>query len=172
MREITPAARPLGARTPGRAALSGPALLAASLSLAWLAGCAGQVSMFPNSDPALRKKPAQFAADAAKRSYPADLPRGGESVGRAQVGYSLNVLEVSNLSDADWNDAEIWVNKRYVVSLPKVVAGAPRVTSINFQMLYDERGQHFPTNNTKTLVQSVELVKDGKVYDIPFKMAD
>src|SRR5436190_23936549 len=84
-----------------------------------LAGCAGRAEIFPNSEPALRHTAAEFAADAAKRfPYKADAPRGG-TVQRAQVGYSVNKIEIENLGETDWDDVEIWVNKSYVVWLPK-----------------------------------------------------
>lgn len=121
----------------------------------------------------MRRSAAQFAADAARRHpYKADAPRGGEVVGRAQVGYVLDRLEVVNLSDTDWNDVEVWVNKKYVVSVPKIEAKKQRTTLINFQMLYDEAGNSFPTDNNKVRVESVELYFDGKMFDVTTKLAD
>ncbi len=46
------------------------------------------------------------------------LRRGGR--GRAAVDYGSGWVEVVNLSDEDWDDAEIWINRRYVVFVPKV----------------------------------------------------
>ena len=141
------------------------------VSLAALIGCSGRPSIIPNKDKSLRKSSAEFAADAAKRHpYPADAPRGGEAVGRATVGYTLNQLDVVNLSKEAWNDVEIWVNKRYVVGVPKIEAG--KLRTINFQMLYDDKGRYFPLNNNKVLVDKVELHRDGKIYDIPAKLGD
>src|SRR5262249_607312 len=97
--------------------------------IAIAAGCAGRAEIFPNSEPALRKTAAELASDSAKRfPYKADAPRGGTAIGRAQVGYSVNVIEIENLGDADWDDVEIWVNKSYVVWLPKLKARPGKVT--------------------------------------------
>ena len=114
-----------------------------------MVGCAGRAELLPNSDPALRKTATQFAADAAKRfPYKADAPKGGDAKGRCQIAYSLNKIEVSNQSDADWNDLEIWINGTYVVYLPVIKAHAEKVTTIPFQAIFNDQGQSFPTDNT------------------------
>jgi hypothetical protein len=136
-------------------------------------GCAGRPSILPNTDKNLRRTSAQFAADAAKRHpYKADAPRGGEIAGRAQVGYMLDILEIVNLSDTDWNDVEVWVNKKFVVHVPLVEKGAQRVKRFTFQMIFDDAGNSFPTDNNKTRVESVELYMDGKMFDVTTKLAD
>jgi hypothetical protein len=135
------------------------------------AGCAGRPSIMPNSDKALRKTSAQFAADAARRHpYKADAPRGGEVAGRAQVGYVSDKLEVVNLSDHDWTDVEIWVNQNYVVYIPSIPQGKLKV--FPFQMMFDANGSSFPTNNSKTRINKVELYMDGKMFDVTTKLAD
>jgi hypothetical protein len=140
---------------------------------ALLAGCAGRAEIFPNSEHALRKTAAEFAADAAKRfPYKADAPRGGDANARAQVGYSVNKLEIENLGDDDWNDVEIWVNKSYVVYLPLLKAHPGKITAIPFQAIYNEDGHSFPTDNRKTLINSVEVYHDGKMYDVKTQLAD
>jgi hypothetical protein len=155
-----------------------PALtLCASLAGASLftGGCEGRVSMLPNSDKSLRRPPSEFAADAANRHpFRAELPSGGEAVGRAQVGYQVDQLEISNLSDEDWDDADIWVNREYVVHIPHIAAGDKRVKTINFQMLYDGQGHHFPTDNERAdhMINQLEMVRGGKIYTIPLKLAD
>jgi hypothetical protein len=134
-------------------------------------GCAGRPSLFPSSDPGLRKTSAEFAADAAKRSYPATAPRGGDAQAQASVDHGmLNRIDVSNLSDGDWNGAEIWVNEKYVV----YVANWPakRMEQITFQMLYDRDGKSFPVNNKQYRVQSLEVFHDGKLYNIPRRLAE
>jgi len=142
-------------------------------SLSGLAGCSGRPSILPNPDKSLRKTSAQFAADAAKRHpYKSDAPRGGQLAARAQVGYMLDRLEIVNLSDTDWTDVEVWVNKQYVVHVPRIEAGAKRTTVLPFGMLFDDKGNSFPTNNNKVRVQSVELYMDGKLYDVTTKLAD
>lgn len=134
-------------------------------------GCAGRASVFPNPDPTLRKTSAQFAADAARRHpYPSQAPRGGEAAARSQVGYTMNRLEIVNLSDENWSDIEVWVNEKYVVSVPKMPRN--QLKRLNFQMLYDEKGNYFPINNMKTRVTKVEIYRDGKMYDVPLRLAD
>jgi len=41
-----------------------------------------------------------------------------------------------------------------------------------FQMIFDDGGNSFPTDNSKIRVESVELYKDGKMYDVTTKLAD
>jgi len=141
------------------------------LALTFVAGCSGRPSVFPNSDKSLRKTSAEFAADAAKRHpYKKDAPRGGEAVGRAQVGYTLNQIDVVNLSKDPWNDVEVWVNQNYVVFLPSMPPN--QLKSIPFQMLFDDKGAYFPLDNKKVLVTKVEIYRDGKMYDVPVKLGD
>ena len=151
------------------------ASLIASLAFAIFAclGCEGRTEIFPNSEVALRKSPPEFAADAARRfPYKADAPRGGEAVGRAQVGYSVNKLEITNTGDADWDDVEVWVNKSYVVYLPKIKARAGKVTAIPFRDFYNQDGRYFPEDNKKTLINTVEVYTGGKMYDVKLQLAD
>ena len=134
-------------------------------------GCSGRPALIPNPDPNLRKASAQFAADAAIRHpYKAEVPRGGEAVARSQVGYSLDRLDLVNLSQEPWTDVEIWVNQKYVVHLPKVEPNTLKI--INFQMLYDEKGNYFPTDNKKVLISKVEVLKEGKMFDVPVRLGD
>jgi hypothetical protein len=134
-------------------------------------GCAGRPSILPNPDPQLRKSAAQFAADAAKRHpYNADAPRGGDAPARAQVGYMLDRLEVVNLSNEQWNDVEVWVNQKYVVHIDKMEPN--KLKQFNFQMLFDENGNYFPRDNSKTRVSKVEIFRDGKMYNVPLQLAD
>lgn len=138
------------------------------IGLLW--GCSGRVSLMPNNDPNLRRTPAQFAADAAKRSYPADLPRAGEANGRAQVSYDVDRVDLINLSEEDWTDAEVWLNKDYVVYVPTIETGTSRMKSLDFRMFYDNQGNHFPLS--KTFVTQLEIVRGGKVYSLPFNPAE
>ena len=146
--------------------------VAISAALFGMVGCAGRVSLLPNSDRSLRQTPAQFAAQAAKRSYPLDLPDGGVIEGRAQVAYDSNYIQLINLSGEDWADVELWVNRKYVVHVPRIEAGTARVKSLTFMMLYDDQGNPFPSDNRKQMIDSLEIVKDGKRYGIPLKLAD
>ena len=140
------------------------------VALVAVTGCAGgRPSLIPNPDKNLRKASAQFAADAATRHpYKADVPRGGEAIARSQVGYVLDRLDVVNLSQEEWQDVEIWVNERYVVHLPKVEPHTLKI--IHFQMLYDGKGNYFPTSNK--LISKVEVFKDGKMYEVPVRLGD
>jgi hypothetical protein len=152
-----------------------PVPLACLVGLCILSGCSGRPSLLPNSDPSLNKTSAQFAADAAKR-YPFNtaLPSGGVAKGRAQVGYGLDTVEVVNLSDEDWNNVEIWINRNYVVAVPRIEAGGKRVKTLNFQMFYDARGHSFPLDNhvPERMVRQLEMVRGGQLYSIPVTLAD
>ena len=143
----------------------------AALSLASLIGCSGRPTIIPNTDKSLRKTSAEFSADAAKRHpYKSDAPRGGEAVARATYGYTLNQLDVVNLSEEEWADVEIWVNGQYVVFLPKMEP--KKLKTIAFQMLFDDKGNYFPLDNKKVQVKKVEAYRGGKMYDIPVKLGD
>jgi hypothetical protein len=155
--------------------LNFPTTLLFATALATLAGCAGRPSLIPNSDPALRKTSAQFASDAAKRHpFNASLPSGGTAQGRAQVGYGRDTIEIVNLGTQDWQNVELWANRKYVVFIPRIRAGADRVTTINFQMMFDENGHYFPLDNStpQRMVRQLEIVRDGSIYTVPFAQAD
>jgi hypothetical protein len=135
-------------------------------------GCNGRVAILPNSDKALNRTPAQFAAESAKRTYPTEMTDGGTADARAQVAYEVDQINVLNLSQEDWTDLEIWVNRKYFLHLPRLEAGKKRVKTITFLMLYDDQGNPFPTNNMKQKIESLEMVRDGKKYTIPLVLAD
>lgn len=144
--------------------------LCASLLLG-VVGCAGRPSLIPNPSKELRKTAAQFAADAAKRHpYKDQAPRGGQAIARAQVGYVFDQVDVVNLSDTDWHDVEVWVNKKYVCYVPTMKRDDLKV--IKFTMLYDADGLNFPTDNRVYRIDTVELLMDGKMYDVTTKLAD
>ncbi|MCC6238831.1 MAG: hypothetical protein IT448_00810 [Phycisphaerales bacterium] len=141
-------------------------------ALGLLIGCAsGRPTLIPNADADLRKSSAEFAADAAKRfPYPAAAQRGGQAMGRAQVGYALDVLEIVNQSKEDWNDVTVWINDSYVVHLSKMQP--QKLKRIPFQMIYNDKGQYFPLDNRKVLMEKVELYQGGVLYDVPLQLAD
>ena len=150
-------------------------LIAAAITLAPLVGCAGRPSLIPNSDPALRKTSAQFASDAAKRHpFNTGLQSGGTAKGRAQVGYGRDTIEIVNLGTEDWQNVEIWANRKYVVFVPNIRAGSDRVKTLNFQMLFDEKGRSFPSDNRTPdrMVRQLEIIRDGVIYSVPFAQAD
>jgi hypothetical protein len=135
-------------------------------------GCTGRVAIMPNSDKALNRTPAQFAAESAKRSYPTDMADGGTADARAQVAYEVDQIQLLNLSQEDWTDLEIWVNHKYYLHLPRLEAGKKRVKTLTFLMLYDDQGNAFPSNNMKQRIDSLEMVRGGKKYTIPLVLAD
>jgi hypothetical protein len=146
-------------------------LLAPMLALGLIAGCAGRTSIFPNSDKELRKPAVAFAADAAKRTYPATAPRGGEAQAQASVDHGVfNRIDAINLSDENWSNVELWVNEKYVVFIPNWPS--KRLEQINFQMLYDREGGSFPIDNKALRVNKIEIFRDGKMYTVPTKLAD
>src|SRR5437763_15943917 len=86
-------------------------MVLAVVCLSVAAGCQGRGALIPPTDPDLKKTAAQFAADSAKRQYPASAPRGGELQAMASIDYGVfNRVEIMNLSDEDYNDVEIWMN--------------------------------------------------------------
>jgi hypothetical protein len=145
--------------------------LIGALGLGLLGGCAGRPSLLPNSDKELRKTSVAFAADAAKRTYPASAPHGAEAQAQASVDHGFgNRIEVINLSDDNWSNVELWVNEKYVVFIPSWPSR--RMEQINFQMLYDRDGGSFPVNNKSIRVEKIEIFTDGKLHTVPAKLAD
>jgi hypothetical protein len=147
-------------------------LFFALITTTTLVGCAGRVSIMPNSDPTLRRTPSQFAAEAAKKTYRTDLADGGTAEARAQVAYDVDQIQILNLSSEDWSDVELWVNHKYVVHVPRLEAGKKKVKTLTFLMLYDDQGNPFPRNNMKQRIDSLEMVKGEKKYQIPLVLAD
>lgn len=141
-------------------------------SLAAITGCAGgRPSVIPNPDAGLRKTSVEFAADAVKRHpYKSDAPKGGEAVAAAQVGYWMNRLEIVNLSGETWQEVEVWVNRNWVVMVPKMEP--KQLKRLNFEMLYDDSGHYFPVDNNKVRITDVTIYHDGKMYDVPWQLAD
>ncbi len=146
--------------------------LVSLVTTASLVGCAGRVAIMPNSDPTLRRSPAQFAAEAAKKTYRTDLPDGGTAEARAQVAYDVDQIQIINLSNDDWTDVELWVNHKYVLHLPRLESGKKKVKTLTFLMLYDDQGNPFPKNNMKQRIDSLEMVRGEKKYQIPLVLAD
>jgi hypothetical protein len=138
-------------------------------------GCMDRTSLIPNTDPALRKTKTEFAKDALQRQpYHADAPRAGKANGRAMFDYDDETLQVANFAPEDWTNVEIWVNGRYVVFLPKIEGNASIAKTIDFEMMYDEQGKPFPTKNTTpdSMIQRVEIFRDGKLYQLTAVPAD
>jgi len=136
-----------------------------------LTGCAGRTELMPNSEPALRKTPPQFAADAAKRfPYHADAPRAGDAQARAQIGYGVERIEVVNHSTEDWKDVELWVNRTYVIHLPVMQKGV--LKSIPFQAIFNDQGQCYPSDFRKNHIETLEVYKDGALYQVATQLED
>lgn len=141
------------------------------LSVAIAAGCTQRPPPFITNDKSLRRPSTELAADAVKRfPYKADAERGGDAVARAQVGNTANWLEVVNLSDQQWNDVEIWVNKSWVVPLPAMEPG--KLKRIPFSAIFNDKGNTFPTSMKQERLQIVEVLREGKIYNIPLQLAD
>ena len=149
-------------------------LMLSLLSIAFLAGCEGRTAIIPVSDGELKKTSTEFAADAAKRAYKTDAPRGGDAEAQAVVDHGMfNRMKLINLSGEDWTDVEIWVNQAYVVHLITWPGGKDvNLKKINFAMLYNKDGKSFPTSNKDTRVEKLELFRNGKLYNIPMRLAD
>ncbi len=136
-----------------------------------VAGCSNDgPTPFPPVDKNLRKPTAQLAADAAKRHpFKADAPQGGIAVARAEVDYGfLRLINITNLSDQDWDNVEIWINRKYVVMVPKIIHNYQE--TINFQLFFDDSGFNFPIRGVR--IEKLEMLRDGKIYQIPLHLAD
>jgi hypothetical protein len=136
-------------------------------------GCAGRPSLLPNSDPSLRRTSAQFAADAAKRHpFKSNAPSGGEAKVSAQYNLTFATVELLNFGDDDIDDVEVWVNRNWCCWIPKLEKGKVRVKTLPFQMLYDDSGNYFWTDNGKNPITTIDIYTGGKMYTVPTKMAD
>jgi hypothetical protein len=139
------------------------------LIAAGLVGCTDKPSLFPNSDPTLRKSKAEFAADAKKRfPYPGVATQ--ELLGAAEVDVEYDKIRLTNLSDEPWTNIDVWVNHAYVVHVPKVEA-KQGVRTLDFQMIYNIKGENLPTDNDKYPINDVEVLKGGTMYKVKVKLA-
>ena len=139
--------------------------------LGLVTGCAGRTELIPNSEPALRKTPPEFAADAARRfPYHADAPQAGPAQARAQIGYGVDRIEIVNHSTEDWKDVELWVNRAYVIHLPTMQKG--ELKSIPFQAIFNDKGQSFPTDFRRNHVDTLEVYKGGALYQVATQLTD
>ena len=74
--------------------------------------------------------------------------------------------------DDDWKEIDIWVNKSNVCHVPIIPKGKEKVLTVTFSMLYDEHGTYFSTANGHNPVNRVEILRDGKLYTVPVRLAD
>lgn len=139
-------------------------MMVIGLGVAAFVGCKDKPGYYPNRDEYLRKPVSMIRADGSKRIYPSEAPRGRDLVARSQVGYMAKTVDVANLSSEDWGEFEIWVNGQYVVDVPGLKAG--ELTSVPWDALYDREGKHPPRDSRTFLVSTVEVYKDGKLYDV------
>lgn len=147
--------------------------LAGLFACGLIMGCEGRPTLFPNSDPALRKTSTEFAADAAKRfPYPIDAAKAGAAPARAEIDVMMAQLQILNSGDDDWKDIDVWVNQSYVCHVPLIPKGKQKVETISFAMLYNAKGDYFSTEGGKNPVNRIEVLRDGKLYNIPMRMAD
>jgi hypothetical protein len=146
-------------------------LVSVGAMLLCLGGC-GLSYVVRNTDPALRRESEEFAADAAHRfPFRDDAPAANETVAQAEVNYGLfDQINLTNTSDADLQNVEVWINKNYVVYLPVIEKKTNK--RISFDMLYDNSGHHFKVNEEQPMVKSIQLLADGKVYEVPVHLAD
>jgi hypothetical protein len=47
-----------------------------------------------------------------------------------------------------------------------------KLRSIPFQAFYNEQGASFPTNNDKARIEKLEVLHDGKMYEVPTQLAE
>ncbi len=138
-----------------------------------IAGCMDRATIFNNPDPQLHKPISAFRSVALDRfPYKADAPREREIRARAQVGYHFNRLEVVNFTEGDWENVELWVNRKYVCLVPKMQSR--KLKEIHFPTLMDEKGNSFPMNSNKSedIIRSVEVYRDGKMYQVAVEAVD
>jgi len=147
------------------AAAAGIVMVAIMLLVA-TGGCAGRPSIFANSDADLQKTASQFAADAARRHpFKADAPRGPDATARAEIDYTFRKVKLENLSDDDWKDVEVWINQKYVVFVPNMPRKSLKV--LDFPSFYDGEGNYFPIYKGTLLIDKLEILRDGTLYNIP-----
>jgi hypothetical protein len=138
-----------------------------SLALALgLVGCStdGQTSLIPNPDGNLQRTSAQFAADAAKRSFEASAPSEKATDARAQYDIMAHRIDLVNLANADWSNVEVWINHNYVVFLPSMQKMVDE--KLDYEMFFDRDGNHFATQGGANPLQSLQIYHDGTMYDV------
>ena len=146
------------------ATVGGGFLIIAGLLI--LPGCSsdGQPTLLPNHDTSLRRTSAEFAADAAKRTYETDAPKGDGSIARAEYNLMERQFDVANLSSSDLKNVEFWINQKYVVSVPDFAPNTGK--ALDFELFYDADGHHFKTDHGNNPVRSLQMYHDGKMYDV------
>jgi len=147
-----------------------PIICSAVLTLSVLSLVVGckieRATIIPSDVPSLNRPATQLSRDAVARfPFPADFERGGEIAARAEVGYSINSINLLNYTGQNWTDVDLWINRQYVVNLSDVPTG--KLVSINFKHLFSDQGVHFPTDNSVIKVRRVELRQGIRIFDVP-----
>lgn len=135
-----------------------------------MCGCQGSVSLIPSADPALRKPPAMFSSDAAKRQYEADAPKIPASDFRADYALVLRQVNLANISTRDCSNVEVWLNGKFVVYCPTFPGKSDK--TLTFRMFYDRDGHVFDTNGGRNPIQSIDVYHDGTMYAVINHVAD
>jgi hypothetical protein len=133
-------------------------------------GCEGTVSLLPATDSSLRKTPAAFAADAAKRQYESDAKKVPDTEFRADYALILRQIDLANISAQDWDNVEIWINGTYVVYVPHFEKKTDK--TLYFTMFYDRNGRHFDTNFGQNPIKSLEVFRSGAMFSVVDHVAD
>jgi len=134
------------------------------LAVAVMAGCT-QPTLIQNPDPELRHSVSELKTDSSARfPYRFDAPHMKDSTARSQVDYGFDRLDILNFSGEDWENVEVWVNRQYVCHVPELKDR--KLSRIDFAMLYNIYGKNFPLDNTKEIVHTVEVYKDGQFHDL------
>ena len=55
---------------------------------------------------------------------------------------------------------------------PEAVKSRNRLKKLTFQMLFNEKGYSFPTDNKLLRINKLEMFWDGKMYDVKLQLAD
>ena len=82
----------------------------------------------------------------------------------------LKRLDLVNLSSDNWSNVEVWINQQYVVYVSEI--DPKKLEQLPFQMFYDANGHYFPADNTPMLIKTLNIYRDGKMYDVPLQLAD
>jgi hypothetical protein len=130
-------------------------------------GCQDRAVLIPNFDPSIDKRLSTIRADVAGLfPYPAAAEQGGELLdARAEIGYTWNQINLVQFSGQTWENVEIWINQSYAFRLDRMESRD--LKRISFKLFFNQAGQHFPLDNRNTIIDSIEVRKDGVVYQLP-----
>lgn len=72
----------------------------------------------------------------ATRPYPFELPQG--SVAQVQVIPEADSLRIINATATDYRNFDLWLNQRYVVHMPELLAG--QTIEVRLNTMWDQAG--------------------------------